>query len=365
MTQTSGEKEQTKVKGALRLDQNELMFGEGFSFSGYERDPLYLNLGNRKFLEISGVSGIDSISDGRAAVFADFDNDGDLDVFLTALQGQSHLLFRNNIGQAGHFVRVTLEGTTSGRDAFGAVVRVKTSAGTVTKIKNGGSGFLAQHDPRLLLGLGEDVGVDSIEISWPCGEVETFAGVPAGSSVVLREGSSMKSSREILITEHRFGLPDPLTRTETAIRGLRIAQGQALPVIPVRTMSSQETTLTQQLQPGRRTFLNLWATWCSPCAREMPELDRMKESLAANGVDLIGLNVNAEPDVDISNYLNRLKVSYPNLIGGVPAIEAIFATDQLAVPLSILVDDQGVVLEVLEGWSARTQQRLSELGTSQ
>ena len=91
----------------------------------------------------------------------------------------------------------------------------------------------------------------------------------------------------------------------------------------------------------------------------------MKESLAANGVDLIGLNVNAEPDVDISNYLNRLKVSYPNLIGGVPAIEAIFATDQLAVPLSILVDDQGVVLEVIEGWSAQTRQRLSELGTSQ
>ena len=90
----------------------------------------------------------------------------------------------------------------------------------------------------------------------------------------------------------------------------------------------------------------------------------MKEGLAANGIDLIGLNVNAEPDVDISNYLSRLKISYPNLIGGVQAIESIFATDQLAVPLSILVDGRGVVLEVIEGWSAETQQRLSELGTS-
>ena len=46
--------------------------GTGFSFSGYERDQLMLNLGNGKFLDISGVSGMDSITDGRGAVFADF-----------------------------------------------------------------------------------------------------------------------------------------------------------------------------------------------------------------------------------------------------------------------------------------------------
>ncbi len=76
MTQSEDGKEE---KGALRADQNQLMFGEGFSFSGYERDPLYLNTGAKKFIDISGVSGIDSITDGRAGVFADFDNDGDLD----------------------------------------------------------------------------------------------------------------------------------------------------------------------------------------------------------------------------------------------------------------------------------------------
>src|SRR5688500_14544176 len=86
------------------------MFGEGFSFSGYERDPLYLNTGAKKFVDISGVSGIDSITDGRAGVFADFDNDGDLDVFMTVIQGQSHHLFRNNVGQDNNWLRVSLEG---------------------------------------------------------------------------------------------------------------------------------------------------------------------------------------------------------------------------------------------------------------
>ena len=57
------------------------MFQQGFSFSGYERDALFMNRDGKKFFDISGVSGIDSITDGRAAVFADFDNDGDYDVF--------------------------------------------------------------------------------------------------------------------------------------------------------------------------------------------------------------------------------------------------------------------------------------------
>ena len=162
MTQSNDGKDE---KGALRGDQNSLMFGQGFSFSGYERDPLYLNLGNKKFTDISGVSGIDSITDGRAGVFADFDNDGDLDVFSTTIQHQSHLLFRNNVGSDAKHLRVMLEGGVENTsDAFGSVVRVKTSAGVLTKIKSGGSGFISQHDPRLLFGLGKDERADQFPL---------------------------------------------------------------------------------------------------------------------------------------------------------------------------------------------------------
>ena len=147
------------------------MSEQGFSFSGYERDLLSLNLGGKKYLDISGISGLDSLSDGRAAVFADFDNDGDLDVFLTTPQDQTHLLFRNNIGQENNWLRIALEGGPgAGRDAFGAVVRVRTTAGTLTKVKSGGSGYMSQNDPRLLFGLGSDERAEWIEVSWPNGE---------------------------------------------------------------------------------------------------------------------------------------------------------------------------------------------------
>lgn len=345
----------------LRSDQDRLMGQEGFSFSGYERDPLFLNLGSRKFLDISGVSGIDSITDGRAAVFADFDNDGDYDVFMTTIQGQAHLLFRNEVGQSGRSIRVSLEGTGSGRDAFGAVVRMKTKAGTLTKIKSGGSGYLAQHDPRLLFGLGSDDGVDAIEVTWPSGSVEKFAGARAGASVMLREGSGGEGKLVPILTESRAQLPDPLGHRDALLRGLKFRPGQPMPEIRVKTPEGNASTLAAQLKPGRRTLVNLWATWCALCAREMPELQRVSTALATAGIDLLGLNIDTEPSADVRGYLTARRVSYLNLIGGIPAVEAIFATEQVFAPISLLVDDKGKVLEVLPGWSAETQRRIEAL----
>jgi thiol-disulfide isomerase/thioredoxin len=346
-------------KGALRSDQNQLMFGQGFSFSGYERDPLYLNLKGKKFTDISGVSGIDSITDGRAGVFADFDNDGDLDVFSTTIQNQAHLLFRNNVGQDNNFLRIALEGDAkTGLDAFGTVVRVKTSAGILTKIKSGGSGFISQHDSRLLFGLGKDAKAESIEVTWSNGEVERFAADAAsGATLVLKKGSGKANS----ISVGKASLPNPLTKTEIFARGLKIEIGKPLPDFAVKTMNGVTSTIKKQTKANRQTLINVWATWCVPCAKEMPELEKMRSRLAARGVDLIGINVDTETSANIKGYLAKKRVTYPVVIGGVAAIENIYATDELSVPLTILVDDKGIVTDLIPGWSAETQRKFATL----
>jgi len=345
--------------GALRGDQSQLMFEEGFSFSGYERDPLYLNLGGKKFLDISGVSGIDDISDGRGGVFADFDNDGDLDVFMTTIQGDSHLLFRNNIGQENNFLRVQLQGGAGvGGDAFGAVVRVRTSAGTLTRIKDGGAGFISQHDPRLLFGLGRDQQADWVEVTWPNGEVERFqTEARAGSTLLLRKG---RGSAE-LVALGRAQLPDPLTRAQSLARELKVEVGRPLPDWALQTPAGEGTTMQESRQTGRRTLVNVWATWCAPCRFEMPELEKLRPQLATQGIDLIGLNVDTDPDARIAEFLQQTGATYPNYVGGLPVIEKLFATDELTVPLTLLLDENGVVTELIPGWSAETRRRFAAL----
>ena len=151
------------------LGKHLALLKKDYSFSGYERDLVMLNRGDGRFMNISGISGADSLSDGRGSVFFDFDDDGDTDIFLRAMHGPAHFLLRNDIGQANQWLRVSLTGRKSGTDAFGAVVRVKTAFGTLTRIKSGGSGFVSQSDPRLLFGLGLARRVDWIEVTWPGG----------------------------------------------------------------------------------------------------------------------------------------------------------------------------------------------------
>lgn len=350
---------QEEAQGALRRDQGQLIFQQGFSFSGYERDPVYLNLCQEEYLDISGVSGLDSISDGRAAVFADFDNDGDLDVFLTTIQGQTHLLFRNNIGQANRYLRILLEGgPETGRDAYGAVVRVKSSAGILTKIKSGGAGFLSQHDPRLLFGLGQDEKADWVEVTWPNGRTEQFAAEGrAGQTLLLSQGEGRAQTLALEQTQ----LPDPLTPAEAFAHNLNIEVGERMPDLALEAPQGGTTSLYAQLRPGRRALLNVWATWCAPCAREMPELERLRPRLAAEGIDLIGLNVDTDREAKLEEFLATTGVQYPNYKGGVAAIERLYRTDELSVPMSVLVNEKGVVLEVIPGWSDESRRRYASL----
>ena len=180
--------------------------GKGQSFAGWTSDRVHLNRGDGRFLDISGVAGADSFpSDARASVYADFDNDGDLDIFVRATHGRSHFLFRNEVGQDQGFLRVALEGRASGRDAFGTVVRVRTPALTLMKSKHGNNGHVDQSDPRLLFGLGKSPVAEQIEVRWPSGLVQRFPGpFPAGSSLLLVEGEETPRP----VAEKRFRLAE-------------------------------------------------------------------------------------------------------------------------------------------------------------
>jgi len=336
------------------------IFKEGFSFSGYERDLLMLNLGTGEFLDVSGVSGVDSISDGRGAVFADLDNDGDLDIFLTTAQGEAHYLFRNNVGQDSAWLRVDVEGTAAGRDAYGTVVRVKSSAGLQTKLKSGGGGFLSHHDGRLLFGLGDDEAAEWVEIVWPGGETQRIDDVPARTAirVIQREKGYVE------LTENRFALVDPLPRGEAFLAHLGIRRGDPLPDLALRSAAGDDAQLSDLLRPGRRKLVNFWATWCVPCAEEMPELQRLYPRLEQAGVDLVGISVDLDTAGDVADYVASRGVTYPIYTTDESTLELLYPTGEATVPLTVLVDEEGRILEILSGWSERTERALELLAQS-
>lgn len=175
-----------------------------FVANDFGEDALYMNRGGR-FEDQAAARGVLGPGMGMGVSFGDPDNDGDLDVGVTTIQKTARLLYRNNIGQRNRSLRVTLVGTKSGRDAFSAVVRVKSSLGVQTKLKSGGSGFLSSHDPRLLFGLGEGAVIEWVEVTWPTGARQQYTGIAAGESLLIHEGAGTVER----VTEKKFSLVGP------------------------------------------------------------------------------------------------------------------------------------------------------------
>lgn len=333
------------------------IFKKGFSFSGYERNLLSMNVGQGRYVDISGVSGADSISDGRGSVFADLDNDGDPDIFLTTAQGEAHYLFRNNFGNRNGFIRVDLVGTRGAADAFGAVVRVKMSAGIQTRLKAGGSGFLSHHDSRLLFGLGSDEHAEWVEVTWPGGAVQKFERVPSRSTIRIVEDLDEYE----LVAEKRLRLVDPLGADETFLAGLGIERGETFPDLNLRSTSGESVRLHELLRPERTLLVNLWATWCHPCAREMPELQRIYSDLDQAGIDLVGVSVDFDTADNVGPYVREMKITYPIYTTDEAAMETLYPRGEATVPLTLLLDGQGRILEIHSGWSDASERAIHNL----
>jgi hypothetical protein len=161
----------------------------GTTFS--QRPLLFHNKGNGTFEEVGGSSGEDMKKKytARGAAFGDFDNDGDIDVLVNNIDSHP-TLFRNDGGNRLNWVEIKLIGTRSNRDAIGA--RLTLRAGglrMIREIKAGGS-FASSSDPRAHFGLGNATKVDSLEIRWPSGTVETLKDLPVNKFFTLIEGKS-------------------------------------------------------------------------------------------------------------------------------------------------------------------------------
>lgn len=126
----------------------------------------------------------------RGAAFADFDDDGDLDVLVTALNGRAALL-RNEGGERNAFLRFRLVGEGGQRDPSGVRVTVVTADGRrLMEELHHGASFLGDNDPRLSFGLGSDEVVPRVEVRWPDGTEQAFEEVPTRTRYVVRQGAA-------------------------------------------------------------------------------------------------------------------------------------------------------------------------------
>ena len=154
-----------------------------------QRILLFHNEGNGTFSEVAAQTGeallVPRVS--RGAAFGDIDNDGQIEVVINNLDGKPTILHTVG-GPKNNWITIKTLGKGPNRDALGA--RVKVVAGDlvqVDEVRSGGS-YLSASDLRLHFGLAKKAQVESIEVHWPDGHVESVKNVTPNQFLTIQEG---------------------------------------------------------------------------------------------------------------------------------------------------------------------------------
>jgi hypothetical protein len=156
---------------------------------------IFRNIDGRRFEDVSGSAGPDfqkaALHHGTA--FADFDNDGRLDVAVTTLEGPVKL-FRNVTKGSGHWLAIQLRGKRSNRDGLGAVVTVTLPDGrTLSNHATTSVGYASSSEPLVRFGLGQHAEVKKIQVKWPGGGVQELGNTKGDRIVSIeQEGGAAK-----------------------------------------------------------------------------------------------------------------------------------------------------------------------------
>jgi tetratricopeptide (TPR) repeat protein len=352
----------THVAFRKAVQRRSELIRDGMSNSGNERNCCFLNTGTGRFANISAAAGLDHIGDGRAYALVDWDQDGDLDVWATNRTGPRVQFLRNNSSSENQFLVIKLQGNgiTTNRDAIGARVELmlhnpQSEIGNPKLIKTvkAGEGFLGQSSKSLHFGMGPESRIDRLIVHWPGADTEEFTDLEVNRHYAIEQGSGTgrpwsRPTDEVMLAPLSS---EPQEASEQARIPLRYRI--PMPSLQYETLDGRTEVLGDDSQSA--TLVNLWASWCQPCLKELVDFRKHGEQLRAEGLNIVALSVDKLAEDKASNpqaaraFLDRHGFSF----------EVGFATNELigkleaafyylfdfrrpwAVPTSLLLDRKG------------------------
>jgi len=343
------------------------MLEQGRSFSGRERNCCFLNLSGGRFATVSAVSGLDFPDDARAVAATDWDQDGDLDLWITNRNAPRLRLLRNSSDSPHHFLALKLQGDgqATNRDAIGARVEIFApglDGHRLIRTLRAGEGFLSQSSKWMHIGIGDVDHIDKVLVHWPGGTVQEFAELQVDRRYRLVQGTSQAV---LLDVSKRKLVLRPTQQPSLKPAGpIRVPLVTPLPMPREVAYTNfdnepQQITFDASQQP---TLIVLWASWCLPCWGELKELAQRESELQSAGVQVVALSVDGLGD-DRSNpqtarkLCTQLKLPFTTGQAAADFVQLmtgyhqmlVAVKRQLPVPTSFLVDRQGRLSVIYKG----------------
>lgn len=166
-----------------------------------EANLAYRNQEGQGFKRIEQDWGLGEVGVSFGTAFADFDNDGDLDLVYSNLEAPPTIL--RNDSPKGNRVIFDLRGYASNRYGVGATIEIQTKSGKQLRQLVLARGYLSSSEPVLHFGLGEDTEILAATINWPSGAIQTLEDLPVNHRYLIQESSSSESSSPSWVKNNR------------------------------------------------------------------------------------------------------------------------------------------------------------------
>ena len=152
-------------------------------------NAVFRNMHDGTFQDVSGDAGhaTQLLAAHRGCAFGDLNNDGKIDIVVSAIGSSAELLYNTSSG-GNHWILIKTVGVKSNRDGIGSQIKLTTASGLVkyNHVTTAGS-YASSNDPRVHFGLGADIVIKEIEVKWPSGAVQVLHNVKSDQILTLSE----------------------------------------------------------------------------------------------------------------------------------------------------------------------------------
>lgn len=330
-----------------------LVVNEGLSWSGRERNRMFLSLKGERFVDSSAATGTDFLEDARALGLLDWDGDGQVDMLLRNRNAPRLRLLHNRYAERSWLqLRLSGDGKKVNRDAIGARATLKVDGRTLTRSLTAGDGHLSQSSKTLFFGLGDAESIESLTVRWPDGRTVTFEEVPIDRLLSLDYGDG--NLQELKLPEPTQLIVSEQKRLDSADLG-RVTVVSKVPMAEFPLPSLEDPERKVKDLRGRPLLINFWSTTCASCLEELEMFRKKRKRWAAAGLQVVPMLADGEESLDQAKQileavglLEVAGVADKDVREGMKILAEAVLTKEVDMPLpvSLLLDAEGNLVQL-------------------